>query len=150
MNQRYKITEIKILGDEHGPRRIRLTSPDGSWDEINPSDDGKVRLDDVIVGAFRQCLADIAERDARIKELECGLNHLSAAFDADQAELARLRAECDRLRIGHDRYEVARKLNVKQWRDALQLNMLTGKPFDQIIDELRPFYFPQDAARGAG
>jgi hypothetical protein len=27
------------------------------------------------------------------------------------------------------------------------LNLFTGKHFDEIIDELRPFMFPQDAAR---
>ncbi len=66
------------------------------------------------------------------------------------AERDELRAECEVLRAGNDRYEVARRMNATSWRDALQLNMLTGKPFDQIIDELRPFYFPAktiDAAR---
>ena len=47
--------------------------------------------------------------------------------------------EIERLRAGHDRYETARRMNPKQWADAWKLNISTGKPFDEIIDNLRPF-----------
>jgi predicted RNase H-like nuclease (RuvC/YqgF family) len=114
--------------------------------------------------AFRQCITDIAERDARIAALDAEIAALRAECEqwreelriyreTENREIEAMRADAERWRTGHDRYEVARKLNVQQWRDALQLNMLTGKPFDQIIDELRPFYFPakaNDAARGEG
>ena len=49
-------------------------------------------------------------------------------------------AERERWIKGHDRYEVARLMNPGQWADACRLNVTTGKPFDQIIDELAPFY----------
>ena len=45
----------------------------------------------------------------------------------------------DRLRIGHDRYEIVRRMHVPMFKDALELSIRTGKPFDQIIDELKPF-----------
>ena len=47
--------------------------------------------------------------------------------------------EIDRLRIGHDRYEIVRRMHVPMFKDAVQLSIRTGKPFDQIIDELKPF-----------
>ena len=47
--------------------------------------------------------------------------------------------EIERLRAGHDRYETARRMNPQQWADAWKLNLSTGKPFDEIIDNLRPF-----------
>jgi hypothetical protein len=57
-----------------------------------------------------------------------------------QAELAKPEpVDIDRLRIGHDRYEAARRMNPRQWADAWHLNLTTGKQFDQIIDDLMPF-----------
>lgn len=49
----------------------------------------------------------------------------------------------ERLRIGYDRYETVRLLSVPQFQDAYVLNRRTGKPFDEIIDDLRPFMRPQ-------
>lgn len=46
------------------------------------------------------------------------------------------------LRKGHDRYETSRRLSPAQWADAWKLNISTGKPFDEIIDDLRPFVRP--------
>lgn len=50
-----------------------------------------------------------------------------------------LKADKEGWRKGHMRYEIVRRMNVRQLRDAWQLNISTGKPFDQIIDELAPF-----------
>lgn len=47
--------------------------------------------------------------------------------------------EIERLRIGYNRYETARLINPSLWADIYQANLLTGKPFDEIIDDLRPF-----------
>ena len=58
--------------------------------------------------------------------------------------------EIERLRAGHDRYETARRMNPQQWADAWKLNLSTGKPFDEIIDNLRPFMMgPNVQAEGA-
>jgi hypothetical protein len=64
----------------------------------------------------------------------------------DVAELARLRSElaackedAERYRKGHERYETARLLHPQQWKEAWLLNRNTGKPFDEIIDDLRTF-----------
>ena len=54
----------------------------------------------------------------------------------------KLRATEEYWRIGADRYETARKMNPQQWADAWKLNISTSKPFDEIIDNLRPFMGP--------
>ncbi len=77
---------------------------------------------------------DIAARaDARIAELE--------------QSVARLETELELARVGALRYETARRMDPHRWGDAWKLSLFTGKHFDEIIDELRPFMFPQDAAR---
>lgn len=42
----------------------------------------------------------------------------------------------DEMKIGHERYETARRMNPRQWAEAWELNLKTGKPFDDIIDEM--------------
>jgi hypothetical protein len=62
------------------------------------------------------------------------------AIEALRAELAKPEpVDIERLRIGHARYEAARRMNPRQWADAWHLNLTTGKPFDEIIDDLMPF-----------
>lgn len=78
--------------------------------------------------------------DARITELE-------TALTVRETEIARLSADLELARIGARRYETARRMDPRMWADACKLNLFTGKHFDEIIDELRPFMFPQDAAR---
>lgn len=78
--------------------------------------------------------------DARITELE-------TAITVRDTEIARLSADLELARIGARRYETARRMDPRMWADACKLNLFTGKHFDEIIDELRPFMFPQDAAR---
>lgn len=50
--------------------------------------------------------------------------------------------ELAELRLARDRYETARRMNPYQWKAAWELNLKTGKPFDEIIDNMRPFMFP--------
>jgi hypothetical protein len=50
--------------------------------------------------------------------------------------------ELERLSIGNDRYETARLMNPMAWQEAWQLNISTGKKFDEIIDDLKPFVRP--------
>ena len=58
--------------------------------------------------------AEIAARaDARIAELECGLNHLSAAFDADQLRIAEL-----------EQSVTVRDTEIARLRDALDQSAL--------------------------
>ena len=54
--------------------------------------------------------------------------------EVDKQALAELCVEYDILKVGHDRYEIARRMNPRQWADAWKLNLSTGKPFDEIID----------------
>jgi hypothetical protein len=62
-------------------------------------------------------------------ELDCGV--CEAAID-----------EIKRLRINHRRYETVRRMTAQQFAAACEINIRMGKPFDQIIDELRPFALP--------
>lgn len=55
-------------------------------------------------------------------------------------ELERLTRELEEARKKAALYEVARHMNVPQWQEALLLNLKTGKPFDQIVADLAPFY----------
>lgn len=52
-------------------------------------------------------------------------------------------AEIEAFRKSHERYETVRRMSVPQFRDAYVLSTRTGKPFDEIIDDLRPFMFPK-------
>ena len=52
------------------------------------------------------------------------------------------------LRNGFERYETARRMNPRAWSEAWMLNIATGKPFDEIIDDLRPFVAPNVKLRG--
>ena len=80
----------------------------------------------------------IARADARIAELE-------RSVTIRDTEIARLETDLEIARIGARRYEVARRMNVPQWKAAFDFNLRGLKPFDRIIDELRPFYFPDRA-----
>ena len=45
-------------------------------------------------------------------------------------------AELERLRVGYERYALARTLNPRQWAELHQRNLL-GEKFDDMIDALR-------------
>ena len=76
---------------------------------------------------------------------------LAAADEIERLtnKLASLYCVNGALRTGHDRYETARRMNQRQWADAWKLNLSTGKPFDEIIDDMRPFMVPNAELRGA-
>lgn len=38
------------------------------------------------------------------------------------------------------RYKTVRRMNAQAFAEAYKLNIATGKPFDEIIDNLQPFY----------
>lgn len=67
-------------------------------------------------------------------ELETIYKHMVGTYPTIGQEL-------DRLRLGHDRYETVRRMSPAQFKEAWKINIETEKPFDQIIDELRSFYF---------
>ena len=48
-------------------------------------------------------------------------------------------AELHELQRAHKRYETVRRMNVQQFAAALDLNIKTNKPFDEIIDDMAPF-----------
>jgi hypothetical protein len=88
--------------------------------------------------------AVVAERVKTLVDRVEKLEELLAEAYADSDEVlrprvAQLERQVEELRIGHARYEAARRMNPRQWADAWHLNTSTGKPFDEIIDDLMPF-----------
>lgn len=68
-------------------------------------------------------------------------------LDEKDARIEVLKVENARLRSGFERYETARRMNPRQWADAWELNIRTGKPFDDIVDDLRPFLRPNASVK---
>lgn len=72
-----------------------------------------------------------------IVDAEPSIDDVCAGHPMAMVELQRLRAVADR-------YETARLLNPRHWKDAWELSISTGKPFDDIIDDVRPFLRPDN------
>ena len=74
------------------------------------------------------------------------LERFAAAVESESYQLgvketlAVCNKQIERLKIGHDRYETARLMNPRMWSVAWEINVNTGKPFDEIIDNMRPFF----------
>ena len=50
-------------------------------------------------------------------------------------EMARLERERDEYKIGHDRYEKLRRLNLQQIKELYLKNLRTGENFDTLVDK---------------
>lgn len=48
--------------------------------------------------------------------------------------------ENEQLKDAAELYEVVRRMNPRQFADAYRLNICWGKPFDDVIRALKPFY----------
>jgi hypothetical protein len=87
-----------------------------------------------------------AEVDALMKRCQIGVGGRHALDNAHSimaecyGTLGALMLEVERLRAGHDRYEVVRRMNVSAFQDAYVLNRRTGTPFDDIVAEQAHFY----------
>ena len=64
------------------------------------------------------------------------LSALRTQAIADAAEIERLRAEVERLKVGNDRYEILRKLNVVQFQALYTKALQSPIPFDELVDML--------------
>lgn len=51
--------------------------------------------------------------------------------------------QLERLRLAERRYETARRMAPAYWAAAWEVSIKTGKPFDALIDNMRPFMFPK-------
>lgn len=76
---------------------------------------------------------------ARFAELERERDEARAAAEKEFGNVMALSAARDAYRADAERYEVVRCMTPRQFQDAWTLNLRTGKPFDEIIDDLRPF-----------
>lgn len=85
---------------------------------------------------FDSVMALSAERDAVANQ---SVDFIAAMGREWQKERAALTAERDAYRADAERYEIIRCMVPRQFQDAWTLNLRTGKPFDEIIDDLRPF-----------
>jgi hypothetical protein len=89
-----------------------------------------------------------AEVDALMKRCQIGvggrpsqaLENAHSIMADCYGTLGALMLEVERLRAGHDRYEIVRRMDVDAFRDAYVLNRRTGKPFDEIVADLGPFF----------
>jgi hypothetical protein len=45
--------------------------------------------------------------------------------------------ERDKYKIGHDRYEKLRRLNLEQFKELYLKNLRTGENFDTLVDQLK-------------
>lgn len=71
---------------------------------------------------------------------EEGLDYFERAGDeGDKRYVSAIREEIEQLRKDAERYRTARCMTPHQWSAAWELNVATGKPFDEIIDNMRPF-----------
>jgi hypothetical protein len=92
-------------------------------------------LQDFAKNLERELAAMTAERDVAFKmsRCECGTEECCA-------NLVRIQKECAELRKDAERYRTARQMNPRMWKEACMLNLSSGKPFDEIIDDLKPFF----------
>lgn len=90
---------------------------------------------------FKEWLAEHGVTDGEIKfkpnEFSIWSDVWDIAISSMQNNLDAKDKEIEKYKQGYERYEKARLMNVKQWQDAFLLNIQTGKPFDQIIDEFK-------------
>lgn len=78
--------------------------------------------------------------DEQINELIDWIKALSERVLA--LELAAIRAAGDSgvagLRKAHERYETVRRLNPRQFSDTWRVSITSGKPFDELVDDMMP------------
>ena len=91
----------------------------------------KLRIDRGVVPRCKRCEKLIMGEGARL-----GLDAVASGNPLAMEQLAALRRAAQR-------YETARRMNPIQWAAAWEVNMKTGKPFDEIIDNMRPFMCPK-------
>lgn len=78
--------------------------------------------------------------DEQLNELTDWIKSLSERVLA--LELAAIRAGGDsdvaRQRKGHERYETVRRLTPRQFSDTWRVSITSGKPLDELVDDMMP------------
>ena len=85
--------------------------------------------------AWRTCGATAHDLDVAAHVIRIPLPTPTAIPQTAQ-EIERLRAENERLKVGHDRYEIVRKLNVVQFQALYTKALQSPIPFDKLVDML--------------
>ena len=93
------------------------------------------------------------EVDALMKRCQIGVGGRNALDDAHSimarcyGTLGALMLRVEELEVWRDRYETLRKINPRAFSDLFVENLRGEKPFDQLVDELKPFFTTQSVDR---
>lgn len=68
------------------------------------------------------------------------MSEAADALEAMQADAVLWRTRGEAMQADALRYNTVRRMNAQAFAEAYKLNIATGKPFDEIIDNLQPFY----------
>lgn len=78
-------------------------------------------------------IEQLFEENTSLKE---DLDRALKAWTEAAAERTNALLERDEYKIGHDRYEKLRRLNLQQIKELYLKNLRTGEHFDTLVDEL--------------
>lgn len=121
-------------------------------------------IDDEAFGYSEQ-VAELRAENARLTDEQARLEAEKAEADANQIAaldlVSRIRValgdngrrmqdelisycaeavkDAPRHKVGHDRYEKVRRMTPLRFQELWNANIMNGKPFDQLVDELKPF-----------
>lgn len=65
------------------------------------------------------------------------MSYIDSLLSSSQAEVEALRAEVERLRVGHDRYEFLRRCSLRQLTQIWEAALKSDAQFDAIVDKFR-------------
>jgi hypothetical protein len=77
--------------------------------------------------SFWEALVEVKDKD---------IENARELFQTAMELAKRYKDERDKYKIGHDRYEKLRRLNLQQIKELYLKNLRTGEHFDKLVDEL--------------
>jgi CO dehydrogenase/acetyl-CoA synthase beta subunit len=85
---------------------------------------------------FKKICKEIQELFDKSNALELH-NHVLIVANEDLDKMnKKLEQERDKYKIGHNRYEKLRRLNLEQFKELYLKNLRTGENFDTLVDQL--------------
>ncbi len=85
---------------------------------------------------FKKICKEIQELFDKISALELH-NHVLIVANEDLDRMnKKLEQERDEYKIGHDRYEKLRRLNLREIKELYLKNLRSGENFDKLVDQL--------------
>ena len=77
--------------------------------------------------SFWEALVEVKDKD---------INNARELFQTAMELAKKYKDERDEYKIGHDRYEKLRRLNLQQIKELYLKNLRTGEHFDTLVDKL--------------